>query len=96
MAFGIAQDGSGWKYPPTPAHTTTCFIQACRLSIILSEILIHMYDPIGTNSWSEMQKCLDTQEPKLREWWDNLPAHLKIDVGSLPLYAPPSHIVTLK
>jgi len=96
VPFGIGEDSGSWKYPPTPSYSTTCFIQTCQLSLILSEILIHMYDPLKTNSWTEMQECLDAQEPKLRDWWDNLPLHLKIDVGNLPPYAPPSHIVTLK
>lgn len=96
VPFGIEEDDTGWKYPPTPAYSTTCFIQTCQLSVILSEILIHMYDPLRTNSWTEMQECLDAQDPKLRGWWENLPPHLKIDVGNLPPYAPPSHIVSLK
>lgn len=71
-------------------------MQACQLSLIFNEILIHMYDPITPNNQAEMQACLDKQEPLLREWWENLPIHLKINVGDLPAFAPPSHIVTLK
>lgn len=55
-----------------------------------------MYDPTLRNSEVEMQECLDAQEPALQQWWDELPAHLKIDPTNLPALAPPSHIVTLK
>lgn len=95
VPFGIVEE-EGWKYPPSPAYSTSCFMQACQLSLIFNEILVHMYDPITPNSQAEMQDCLDKQEPMLREWWDKLPPHLKINVGELPHLAPPSHIVTLK
>ncbi|KAH6693544.1 fungal-specific transcription factor [Plectosphaerella plurivora] len=91
VPFGV--DNS--KYPPTAAHSTSCFMQACQLSLILNEILIHMYDPVRTHSKAELRDCVDKQAPVLRQWWDNLPGHLRIDVANLPALAPPSHIVTL-
>lgn len=68
----------------------------CRLAVIFNEILIHMYDPLSQNTDTEIQECLNSQEPLLQQWWDQLPTHLKIDPVSLPALAPPSHIVTLK
>ncbi|KAF6829546.1 C6 transcription factor [Colletotrichum musicola] len=92
--FGVVPEG-GWKYPPAAAHSTSCFMQMCRLSVIFNEILVHMYDPVRPNSQAEMQECLAKQEPALRQWWDELPPHLKIDSAALPALAPPSHIITL-
>lgn len=71
-------------------------MQACQLSLILNEILVHMYDPVRTHSKAELRDCVEKQAPVLRQWWDNLPVHLRIDGANLPALAPPSHIVTLK
>ncbi|KAM0551809.1 hypothetical protein ACHAPJ_008380 [Fusarium lateritium] len=87
--------GSDWKYPPATAHSTSCFMSACRLSVIFNEILIHMYDPLLENTEAEMQECLQTQDPAMKLWWDQLPPHLKIEPSALPELAPPSHIVTM-
>lgn len=87
--------GSDWKYPPSTAHSTSCFMSMCRLSIIFNEILIHMYDPLLQNTEAEMQECLQVQDPAMRLFWEQLPPHLKIDPLAMPALAPPSHIVTL-
>ncbi|KAI8691646.1 hypothetical protein NCS56_00157700 [Fusarium sp. Ph1] len=87
--------GGDWKYPPATAHSTSCFMSACRLSVIFNEILIHMYDPLCQNTEQEMQECLQSQDPAMKMWWDQLPPHLKIDPLALPALAPPSHIVTM-
>lgn len=71
-------------------------MSTCRLSVIFNEILIHMYDPLLQNTEGEMQECLQNQEPALKQWWDQLPAYLKMDPVALPALAPPSHIVTMK
>ncbi|KAG6049794.1 hypothetical protein E4U17_006718 [Claviceps sp. LM77 group G4] len=95
VPFGIPETDSTWKYPPVTAHSVSCFMSMCRLSVIFNEILLHMYDPLSQNTDAEIQACLDCQEPRLQQWWDQLPDHLKIDPASLPALAPPSHIVTL-
>ncbi|EWZ27866.1 hypothetical protein FOZG_18426 [Fusarium oxysporum Fo47] len=76
--------GSDWKYPPATAHSTSCFMSACRLSVIFNEILIHMYDPLLENTEAEMQECLQTQDPAMRLWWEQLPPHLKIELSAMP------------
>lgn len=68
----------------------------CRLSLIFNEILVHMYDPILQNTEIEMVECLQTQEPALQRWWDELPTFLKLEPARLPPRAPPSHIITMK
>ncbi|GAO13736.1 hypothetical protein UVI_02018330 [Ustilaginoidea virens] len=96
VPFGTPQTDPSWKYPPTTAHSASCFMSMCRLSLIFNEILVHMYDPLSQNTDTEIQECLESQEPLLRQWWHQLPVHLKIDAAALPALAPPSHIVTLK
>ncbi|KAG6359594.1 hypothetical protein INS49_013116 [Diaporthe citri] len=92
--FGITYP-DGVKYPPIAAHSTSCFVQMCRLTVIFNEILIHMYDPLGLNTEPEIQECLVRQEAALKQWWEDLPHFLKMDASMLPPLAPPSHIVTL-
>ncbi|PHH80873.1 hypothetical protein CDD82_1453 [Ophiocordyceps australis] len=95
IPFGAQQASATWKYPPTTAHSASCFVSMCRLAVIFNEILVHMYDPLSQNTDAEAQECFSTQEPAFQEWWAQLPAHLRIDIASLPAVAPPSHIVTL-
>jgi hypothetical protein len=71
-------------------------MQMCRLSIIFNQILMHMYDPADQNTESEVQECILREEISLDQWWEELPAFLKIATSELPDDAPPSHIVTLK
>ncbi|OWT42370.1 C6 transcription factor [Pochonia chlamydosporia 170] len=94
VPFGISQTDTAWNYPLTTAHSASCFMSMCRLAVIFNEILLHMYDPLSQNTDTEIQECLNFQEPLLQQWWDQLPTHLKIDPVSLPTLAPPSHIVT--
>ena len=86
----------GKQYPPTPAHSTSCFIKMCELSLIFNQILIHIYDPLQQHSPSIIEECVRTEGAALQCWWDGLPPFLRIDTDTMPLYAPPSHIVTLK
>ncbi|PVH80486.1 fungal-specific transcription factor domain-containing protein [Cadophora sp. DSE1049] len=85
----------GFDYPPTQAHSISCFMRMCQLSEIFNQILIHIYDPLGRNSEAEIQACLATESRALGRWWDDLPSFLRIDAKDLPAYCPPSHIVTL-
>jgi hypothetical protein len=55
-----------------------------------------MYDSQRRNSPDEIYAYLLQQGDELNSWWRDLPDYLKIDVGNLPSYAPPSHIVTFK
>ncbi len=94
VPFGLEVEGL--NYPPTPAHSTSCFTRMCQLSVIFNEILIHMYDPLSQNTELEMQECFVRQERALKQWWDDLPLPLKLEATNMPLLAPPSHIVLLK
>lgn len=85
----------GQEYPPTKAHSITCFTQMCRLSAIFNEILTHIYDPLRSKTEQEVEDCLIREGFALRQWWQDLPPFLRIDAQSLPEYCPPSHIATL-
>lgn len=86
----------GQAYTPTKAHSTSSFVQMCRLSVIFNQILTHMYDPLQHSTSAEVRTCVREQGAALDTWWAELPDFLKIDVHHLPPLSPPSHIVTLK
>ncbi|KAI9036572.1 putative C6 transcription factor [Aspergillus affinis] len=85
----------GAHYPPTQAHSTSCFMRMCGLAEILNQILIHIYDPIRQVSEAEFYNCVQDQARNLAEWWEELPSYLKLVPTELPPYSPPSHIVIL-
>ncbi|KAJ5359327.1 uncharacterized protein N7496_011740 [Penicillium cataractarum] len=85
----------GAHYPPTQAHSTSCFIQMCGLAEILNQILIHIYDPMRQSTEAEFFDCVQEQAKNLSDWWDELPDYLKLVATDLPSYSPPSHIMTL-
>jgi hypothetical protein len=86
----------GRNYPPTQAHSTSCFMRVCGLAEILNQIIVHIYDPDRQSSEQEFYTCVREQERNLQEWWENLPDFLRLDASNLPLYCPPSHIVNMK
>ena len=86
----------GAHYPPTQAHSTTCFIQMCGLAEILNQILVHVYDPMRQSTEAEFFDCVQEQAKNLGDWWDELPDYLRLVATDLPPYSPPSHIMTLK
>ncbi|KAL5338535.1 fungal-specific transcription factor domain-containing protein [Aspergillus crustosus] len=89
----VFPDGS--HYLPTPAHSTSCFVEMCGLMEILNQIMIHIYDNNRQVSEAEFHTCVREQSRNLGGWWDELPEHLKLVPTELPPYSPPSHIVTL-
>ncbi|KAJ9231370.1 transcriptional regulator family: Fungal Specific TF [Paecilomyces variotii] len=85
----------GMQYPPAQAHSTSCFMRMCGLAEILNQIIIHIYDPVRKSTETEFYACVQQQGKNLKEWWEELPDFLKLVATDLPLYCPPSHIVTL-
>jgi hypothetical protein len=68
----------------------------CGLAEILNPILIYLYNPTQDLPPSRAYQCAITESAKLRDWWRDLPDHLKINLATPGLECPPSHIVTLK
>jgi hypothetical protein len=83
-------------YLPKQAHIVSCFVQMCALAEILNQVLKHLYSPSLDVRPSQAYQSAVTEGQKLRDWWRDLPDHLKIDLTASSLDCPPSHIVTLK
>ncbi|USP76410.1 SwnK [Curvularia clavata] len=83
------------NYRPRQAHSISCFIQMCSLAEILNQILIHLYNPFHELSPTNAYQCAISEGSRLRDWWRDLPEHLKINLAEMHSDCPPSHIVTL-
>lgn len=57
----------GLEYPPTTAHSISCFRWMCRLSIIFNQILLHIYDPSKVHTDSELRACLKSEGQSLKQ-----------------------------
>jgi hypothetical protein len=68
----------------------------CGLAEVLNQILIHFYSSNQDLSLQRAYQCTVTEGSKLRDWWRDLPDHLKINLATPAVECPPSHIVTLK
>lgn len=66
----------GKPYPAQPAHSISCFTEMCRLSEIVNELLIQVYDPLQEGAKSGVQSALEELDMRLEEWWSNLPHFL--------------------
>jgi len=84
------------RYPPKQAHSISCFIQMCSLAENLNQILIHLYSPSRDTTTTRAFQCAREEQIKMRDWWRDLPGHLKINLADPQLSCPPSHIVILK
>jgi hypothetical protein len=62
----------------------------------LNQILIHLYNPSREATSSRAWQCAQDEQVKMRDWWRDLPAHLKINLTATGLTCPPSHVVILK
>lgn len=94
--FGASPNIPAQSAFPLPSHSLKCFAALSQVSIILNEVLLHMYDPLGQNTNTEMERCYRSQSEALQDWWERLDESLRIDVKQLPELVPPSHIITLK
>ncbi|KAJ6160561.1 hypothetical protein N7470_003957 [Penicillium chermesinum] len=78
----------GAHYPPTEAHSTSCFMKMCGLAEILNQILVHIY-PMSQTTESEFLDCVQEQAKNLSDWWDELPDYLRLVPTDLPPIFPP-------
>ncbi|KAL2867481.1 Zn(II)2Cys6 transcription factor [Aspergillus lucknowensis] len=78
------------RYPPLKAHSISCFENSCKLSVILNDIIVHLYSRHGPPDLDETLRI----KRRLDEWRENLPEHLKYDPDNLPAYCPPPHIMS--
>ncbi|CEL04563.1 hypothetical protein ASPCAL05691 [Aspergillus calidoustus] len=78
------------QYPPMKSRSVACFVNSCRLSIIINDIIIQLY---SRRSRSITEGALKDIKLRLESWRANSPSHLRYDPDSLPEICPPPHII---
>ncbi|KAI8946143.1 fungal-specific transcription factor domain-containing protein [Xylaria longipes] len=78
-------------YPPTQGHLVGSFINSCRLSIIINDIITQLY---SRRNREATQIAFKDIKDRLYLWRTNSPAHLKYDPDRLPSVCPPPHIIS--
>lgn len=81
-------------YPPRQNHAVSCFVNSCRLAIIINDIVVQLYSKRNNRSMTE--SSLRDIKVRLGVWRAESPAHLKYDVDNLPTICPPPHIISQK
>jgi len=79
-------------YPATAARAMSCFTNFCKLSVIVSDIILHLY---GRSRTSNIADFVQRMRERLDAWWKASPPHLRLDVRSPPALCPPPHILTV-
>ena len=80
-------------YPAQKAHAASCFINSCKLAVIINSIMLQLYSRRGN---PDLHTALPNLPNRLDEWRRQSPAHLVLDPDNLPPYSPPPNILTQK
>jgi len=81
-------------YPPNKNYAVSCFVNSCRLAIIINDIVVQLYSKRNNRSMTE--SSLRDIKVRLDVWRAESPSHLKFNVDNLPAVCPPPHIVSQK
>ncbi|KAH6689399.1 putative Zn(II)2Cys6 transcription factor [Leptodontidium sp. MPI-SDFR-AT-0119] len=101
--YGSGQDQAGTlrpAYPPQKGYMISCFTGLCKLSMILSTIMLEIYGtstdtPTDAGSPNPKSSAFIKISSSIHKWWIELPSPVRIDVQALPAISPPLHIVSL-
>jgi hypothetical protein len=75
------------------SHLVSCFVNSCRLAIIINDVIIQLYSRRGRSITEDVFKDINT---RLDVWRANSPAHLRYEADDLPTVSPPPHIIAQK
>ncbi|KAG4432450.1 hypothetical protein IFR05_012065 [Cadophora sp. M221] len=92
-------------YPPQKGYMISCFTGLCKLSTILSTIMLEIYGSSSTDTLTPPNGITISPNAKsssfirisssIQKWWNELPSPVRLDVHNLPPISPPLHIVSL-
>ncbi|KAH6662500.1 putative Zn(II)2Cys6 transcription factor [Halenospora varia] len=94
-------------YPPAKGHMISCFTGLCKLSVILSSIMLDIYgsstgfgpEQYQNDTIAGFHSAKNTAfvriSSSIQKWRDELPEFLRLDVANLPMLSPPLHMVSL-
>lgn len=81
-------------YPHNQNNAVSCFVNSCRLAIIINDIVVQLYSKRSNRGMAEAS--LHDIKSRLELWRAESPAHLRYDVDNLPSVSPPPHIISQK
>jgi hypothetical protein len=81
------------NYPPQKSHAASCFINSCKLAVIINSIMLQLYSRRGD---PDLNAVLPNLPNRLAAWRRDSPAHLVLDPDNLPQHSPPPNILTQK
>lgn len=105
--YGNHEQGDNGKrlYPPQKGYMISCFTGLCKLSVIVSSIMLEIYGRTLEALASENETGSVFQNMKnsafikisasIQKWWIELPDVIRLKVNDLPALSPPLHIVSL-
>jgi hypothetical protein len=80
-------------YTPMKGHLVSCFANSCRLSIIISDVIVQLYSRRDRSITEDVVRDIKS---RLDNWRADSPTHLKYDPADLPAISPPPHIIAQK
>lgn len=81
------------QYQPTSNYIVACFINSCKLSIIINDIITRIYHRQGQ---SVIETSFKDIKVRLDQWRNQSPLYLRYGPESLPPICPPPHIISQK
>ncbi|KAK6078799.1 Nitrogen assimilation transcription factor nirA 3 [Seiridium cupressi] len=78
-------------FPPMKFHVVSCFVNSCKLAVIISDIILHLY---SSHHGDDGDITLRAIRERLDDWRALTPEHLKLEPDNLPSRCPPPHIVS--
>ncbi|KAF8858712.1 hypothetical protein BDZ45DRAFT_390557 [Acephala macrosclerotiorum] len=99
------QSSSRPQYLPQSSYMVSSFTSMCKLCIILSDIMLEIYDASPESQDAASDTGSTTQNSKnsafirisssIRNFWNELPEVIRLNIKGLPILSPPLHIVSL-
>ncbi|ETS77652.1 hypothetical protein PFICI_09714 [Pestalotiopsis fici W106-1] len=84
-------DDSTPVFPPMKFHIVSSFVNACKLAVIISDIILCLYSGRHGEDVNVASRAI---RERLDSWRALTPDHLKIDPNNLPEICPVPHIVS--
>ncbi|KAI0141251.1 hypothetical protein GGR57DRAFT_509232 [Xylariaceae sp. FL1272] len=78
------------QYPTMRSYSVSCFVNSCKLAMIISHVIIQLYDRRNRSMTEVVIKDINA---RLDTWRAQSPSHLKYDPDNLPAVCPPPHLI---
>lgn len=80
-------------HTPRRSHTVSCFVNSCKLSIIINDIVVELY---SKRDMGITENAIVDIKQRLELWRAQSPLHLKLDPDAIIDVCPPPHIISQK